>query len=208
MVVQSIKIQNKYLKTQKFLESLELSKKMQKHTNLENIKDRYQDYLELLQIFASIKKSNHGTMVDLNKSFYTLERKKENLVKPKNLKSKLGFIFFKKTKRNTCISVCNSRAQVKAVLSIGHLRVNKLKLKVKARKATYNLKKLSYILGSLVYKAGFRDLYLKFKNDFPKKESQIFYNIFKSNKKFKLIIISRYGAKPHNGCRRPKIRRK
>jgi ribosomal protein S11 len=123
-------------------------------------------------------------------------------------KPKQCFIYFRRSKRNIIISVCDIQNRVKAVLSIGHLKVNKIKLKVRARKASYNLKKLSYMLGSLVYKGGFTHLYLKFKNDFPKKLGLIFLNTLKSNKKFKFNGIRHYVSKPHNGCRRPKIRRK
>lgn len=129
--------------------------------------------------------------------------KKQTYEKPKQC-----FIYFKRSKRNIIISVCDTQNRVKAVLSIGHLKVNKVKLKVCARKANYNLKKLSYMLGSLVYKGGFNTLYLKFKNDFPKKLALIFLNTLKSNKKFKVNGIRHYVSKPHNGCRRSKIRRK
>ena len=146
----------------------------------------------------------------INPTHYKKDKNKtsEKLKLKKHVESKQCFIYFKRSKRNIIISLCDIQNRVKAVLSIGHLKVNKVKLKVRARKANYNLKKLSYMLGSLVYKGGFTHLYLKFKNDFPKKLSLVFLNTLRSNKKFKINGIRQYVSKPHNGCRRPKIRRK
>ena len=153
--------------------------------------------------FDRLKKNPIHYKKGNNKASEKLKDQKQKFDEPKQ-----GFIYFRRSKRTIIISICDVQNRVKAVLSIGHLKVNKIKLKVRARKANYNLKKLSYMLGSLVYKGGFTHLYLKFKNNFPKKLSLVFLNTLRSNKKFKINGIRQYVSKPHNGCRRPKIRRK
>jgi len=174
------------------LEKLNLKPKTFKNQKRKDLFLRAND--ESLKNFPVFKRNN--------------KQKLENKEEVKQKAPKQCFVYFKRSKRNIIISVCDSQNRVKAVLSIGHLKVNKIKLKVRARKAIYNLKKLSYMLGSIVYKGGFTHLYLKFKNDFPKKVGNVFLNTLKSNKKFKINNMVHYVSKPHNGCRKPKIRRK
>ena len=121
----------------------------------------------------------------------------------------LGILYLKRRKRNIYLTLCDSQNRLKASLSSGYLKFKGTKLKSKARKAMYNLKKLAHMLVGLILKGKFRWLHLKFKSSFPKRVKKTFLRILGYKRsRFKICKLSRYRCRPHNGCRRPKMRRK
>jgi ribosomal protein S11 len=130
---------------------------------------------------------------------------------PKYQKEKpiLGILYLRRGKRNTYLTLCDSKNRIKASLSAGYIKFKGVKLKSKARKAMYNVKKLAHMLVGLILRSKFNRLHLKFKTRFPKRVKKTFLRILKYKRnKFKIFKLSRYRCKPHNGCRRRKIRRK
>src|SRR5690242_3273319 len=99
MVPQIKKISIENLKSQRFLKILPFVKNTSSITNLKNTKGKYQDFLGTLEKYLSLKKFNLNFNTDLNENHYGLKKKKKerflNLIKPKNLKSQVGFIYFK-----------------------------------------------------------------------------------------------------------------
>lgn len=137
-----------------------------------------------------------------------LKKPQKTLIQ-KRQSSTLGILYIKRGKRNIFLTLCDSKNRIRASLSAGYLKFKGVKLKSKARKAMYNIKKLAHMLVGLILKAKFKRLYLKFKTSFPKRVKKTFLRILEyKRKKFKICKLSRYRCKPHNGCRPRKIRRK
>ena len=158
------------------------------------------DYLDL-----DLKFKNK---IFISKEFNKISPSKEKKLKEIPKKLKTGIVYFRQTKRNIRINLCNMYGKIKACLSIGLLKVNNVKLKVKARRAKYNQRKLALTLGTYIYKEKYKSIYLKFKTKMVNNLFDLFVRILDSNKKFKLSGIYMNSGKAHNGCRQPKIRRK
>lgn len=168
---------------------------------------------KLKDLKISVQRKDHLDLKFKNKIFISKEFNKispsgEKKLKEISKKLKTGIVYFRQTKRNIRINLCNMYGKIKACLSIGLLKVNNVKLKVKARRAKYNQRKLALTLGTYIYKEKYKSIYLKFKTKMANNLFDLFIRILDSNKKFKLSGIYMNSGKAHNGCRQPKIRRK
>lgn len=217
-----LEIEKKY-KTQKLQESLirlkniqDLGLKKLKYTQLRLGISKYSELIEKKCPKPSINNLKTSLEKDLflkKKLTYKIRALKKRKIKKislhKNLVPALGILYLKRGKRNIFLTLCDSQNRIRASLSAGYLKFKGIKVKSKARKAMYNLKKLAHMLVGLILKAKFKKLHLKYKTSFPKRVKKTFIRILKyKRKKFKICKLSRYRCKPHNGCRRPKIRRK
>lgn len=169
-----------------------------------------------------IDSDNKLVLNRLNYLVYSRERKRH---KRQLHDKKFGFLSIKCSKRNIYLNLSDSRNRLRATMSTGYIKV-----KGKARKALYVIKKLAKTFSKHILASKLKRIHLSISGYIPRKVKRTILRIFKSmsfskaykkkgpklkkknkkrfNRLFKIYRYTKYLRYPHNGCRPSKVRRK
>lgn len=123
---------------------------------------------------------NKRVLDRLNYLIYSRERKRHN--RQLNDK-KFGFLSIKCSKRNIYLNLSDSRNRLRATMSTGYIKV-----KGKARKALYVMKKLAKAFSKHILASKLKKIHLSISGYIPRKVKRTILRIFKSmsfNKAYK-----------------------
>lgn len=158
----------------------------------------------------ALSKSLNHTDLSYGKNNYFSAYWEKKRLKRQAIDKKYGFLSLKCSKRNIYFNLSDSRNRLRATMSTGYIKV-----KGKARRAIYVIKKLGKAFLRLILASKLKRIHLSISGFIPRKIKRIFLKIFKTKSKsrkrkkaFKFCKYTRYLRYPHNGCRPSKIRRR